>query len=530
MAAPTTDARQLPTSGPADPGDARRTPTRRLAPLVLLGAAGLCVAASTSNHAVPVLAWLAPVLLLRFVRTTPRTTGLVSAGVTYALAFAVAWHAQWPVPPLLLAGLATVFFLPYVVDRLLGPRLRPGPRTLLLPFAWISVEYALVYLPLLEGSPIGAWAAVVHSQYGQLPLLQLLAVTGQWGIAFLVAWTAAVANLVWDRGVADRQARRLGAGALMLLVLVLTAGGARLALAAAPEATVRVAGVVVENDEILVRTWSPVRQGMPLEHDDREALTDELTALHDRLFELSEREIAAGAQVVVWAEDNALVFREEADALVGRGQAFAAEHGIALFMGMVVIGTGEPADNQVVGVTPDGEVAFTYLKSFPAPGEGSRAGDGRIAWMDTPWGRIGAAICFDHDFPPLIRQAGRAGLDVMVNPADDTPVIDPLHPHMAVPRAIENGFAMVRPAQGARSIAVDALGRVLTVQEAVGPARSFAVDLPVAGRATAYARIGDVVAHVAMAGLVLVPLAGRRRAATGNPHATGGQWRTSKRS
>jgi apolipoprotein N-acyltransferase len=487
--------------------------------LALLLGAGVSIAISTSNHAIAIAAWLAPILMVRFLRTQPTGRGLLAGAAVNAVAFSWVWQAQWPVPPLLLAGLATVFFLPYVADRLLAGRLNPLLGTLVLPFGLVVVEHALVHLPLLEGTPIGSWAAVVHSQHGQLPLLQLLAVTGAAGIAFLIAWTATVTNLVWQQGLRADTVRRTAAGLVVVLLATLTLGGARLAFAAPPTSTVRVAGVAIDNDEILVRTWSPVRQGTPLTDDDREELADELAGLHDRLFELSEREIAAGADIVAWAEDNALVFREDAQALIDRGRTFAARHDIALFMGMVVLEAGQPADNQVVGITPDGEVAFTYLKSVPAPGEGSRAGDGQLAWMDTRWGRIGVAICFDYDFPALIRQAGRAGVDIMINLADDTPAIDPLHPNMAIPRAIENGFAMVRPAQGARSIAVDGYGRTLAVQEATHPERHFGVDLPTGRIPTLHPHTGDLLAYVAMAGLVLLTVRATRPRNRRNRHA-----------
>jgi apolipoprotein N-acyltransferase len=491
-----------PTGVPAPPHRPRhRSRDAATSLAILLGAGGL-VAISTSNHAVAVAAWLAPILMVRFLRTQPTGRGLLAGAAVNAVAFSWAWQAQWPVPPLLLAGLATVFFLPYLADRLLVGRLGPLLGTLVLPFSLVVVEHALVHLPLLEGTPIGSWAALVHSQHVQLPLLQLLALTGSGGIAFLIAWTATVTNLVWEQGLRADIVRRIAAGLVVALLTTLTLGGARLAFAAPPTSTVRVAGIAIDNDEILVRTWSPVRQGTPLTAGDREQLADDIAGLHDQLFELSEREIAAGADIVTWAEDNALVFREDAQALIDRGRAFAEQHDIALFQAMVVLEPGQPADNQVVGITPDGEVAFTYLKSVPAPGEGSRPGDGQVAWMDTRWGRIGVAICFDHDFPALIRQAGRAGIDIMINPADDTPAIDPLHPNMAIPRAIENGFAMIRPAQGARSIAVDGYGRTLAVQGTTHPARHFAVDLPTTKIPTIYPHIGDLLAYVAMAGLV----------------------------
>jgi apolipoprotein N-acyltransferase len=194
-------------------------------------------------------------------------------------------------------------------------------------------------------------------------------------------------------------------------------------------------------------------------------------------------------------------------------------------MGMVVLEPGEPADNQVVGITPEGTVAFTYLKSFPAPGEGSRPGDGQVAWMDTRWGRIGVAICFDYDFPGLIRQAGRAGVDIMINPSDDTPAIDPLHPHMAILRAIENGFTMIRPAQGARSIAVDGYGRFLAVQEATHPERHFAVDLPTRRIPTVAPHVGDLLTYASVAGLTLTLATAIRRRVRADRQLASTAWR-----
>jgi apolipoprotein N-acyltransferase len=194
-------------------------------PLALLLGAGGLLAISTSNHAVPIAAWLAPILMVRFLRTSPVRRGLLAGAAVNAVAFSWAWQAQWPVPPLLLAGLATVFFLPYLADRLLAERLGPLLGTFVLPFALVVVEHALVRLPLLEGTPIGSWAAVVHSQYGQLPLLQLVALTGSAGITFLITWTATVTNLVWERGLRASIVRRIAATLGVVLVLTLTLGG-----------------------------------------------------------------------------------------------------------------------------------------------------------------------------------------------------------------------------------------------------------------------------------------------------------------
>ena len=42
--------------------------------------------------------------------------------------------------------------------------------------------------------------STVYSQYDSLALMQILSVTGMWGVAFLIGWGASTVNALWDRG------------------------------------------------------------------------------------------------------------------------------------------------------------------------------------------------------------------------------------------------------------------------------------------------------------------------------------------
>ena len=73
--------------------------------------------------------------------------------------------------------------------------------------------------------------------------MQLAAVTGIWGITFLITWFAPVVNWAWERDFAWSQVR---AGVLLygaILAAVLLGGGARLALFPSPANLIRVAGL-----------------------------------------------------------------------------------------------------------------------------------------------------------------------------------------------------------------------------------------------------------------------------------------------
>ena len=82
-----------------------------------------------------------------------------------------------------------------------------------------------------------------YTQYGNLPLLQLLSVTGLWGIVFVMSWLASVVNWAWERSFAWPRVRGGAALYASLLALVLLFGGVRLALFPAQASTVRVAGI-----------------------------------------------------------------------------------------------------------------------------------------------------------------------------------------------------------------------------------------------------------------------------------------------
>jgi len=66
-----------------------------------------------------------------------------------------------------------------------------------------------------------------------------------------------------------------------------------------------------------------------------------------------------------------------------------------------------------------------------------------------------AAICYDTDFPGLMAQAGAQQAKIVLSPASDWRTIDPRHTQIASFRAAEQGFNLVRQANGGLSAAYD---------------------------------------------------------------------------
>lgn len=408
-------------------------------------------------------------------------------------------------------GISLLSALAFLADRLLAPDLPGFASTLVFPLAWVGLETASSRV-----NPYGTWGCLAYTQAGDLPLTQLASVSGISGIAFLIGWFASVVNWAWDQ---DFAWAAVGPGVLAysaVLGAVYLAGGARLARSGKSGRTTRVAGIgwpaaVVEQRELL-RLYA-----LPLTDVERTSLRDGFRRVHRRLLEATTREARAGATIVVWPEASGLVFAEDEAEFLVRSQDVAREEGVYLLMGMATIRLDEarPVENKAVLIDPSGESRWSYVKVTAAGAEArvNVRGTAPIPGGDTPYGRLASPICFDMDFPWIVRETGRARVDLLLVPASDWREIGRIHLAMAVFRAVENGAAMVRTTRWGHSAATDPYGRVLSfMDDFTARDGAMVAHVPVAaGVGTMYARFGDWLGWLCVAGLgLLVVLHGVR--------------------
>jgi apolipoprotein N-acyltransferase len=274
------------------------------------------------------------------------------------------------------------------------------------------------------------------------------------------------------------------------------AGGAR-ASAFKPQAdTVKIGSISVDIDIGSKQDlFHLVDRGTPKE----QALeySDALLKVKEELFQWSAKAARSGASIVFWSEANLFIYPEEQTAFLEEARAFAREHKIYFAPAVCLMLYGKHyADNKLILINPHGKVEFEYRKTKTIYDTDS---DGIIRFADTPFGRVGAAICFDMDFPGFVRQAGTSGIDLMLVPAFDSRGSAPYHTYTSLFRALENGFSMVRQASHGASIAIDYQGNVLAYQDFFKTrVRLMLSDLPSKGRRTFYAVAGDWLAFLCL--------------------------------
>lgn len=439
----------------------------------------------------------------------------------YMAVFAFISRESIPLPGLTYyaasCGYGLLFWLPYIADRLIGARFKGFLYTLIFPLAYTSWEYVFTSI-----NPFFTTGSTAYTQYGNLPLMQMVSVTGMWGIVFIMAWFASVVNWAWDRSFVLPEIRS-GVGLYAgILALVLLSGGTRLAVFHPDSTTVRASSLVAtpEIEALLEGTnwddkWNDqtIRDDTPI--DEAKLVFSKVL---DKYLELSRQEAQSGSKLLLWQEGAAFAFEEDERSFIERGRKLADEENIYLFMPIMIM-TGDffkvPGRNKLIGIDPSGNIVCEYTKTFPVPGEPVISGDGLIPVINTPYGKIAAAICFDFDNPAHIRQAGKAGADIMLNPSYDYKGITPFHTYQNAFRAVENGVSIMRCTGQGFSAAYDYQGRVLSARNYFENNSGALVSyLPVKGTRTVNSIIGDLfvwLCIVAFLSISILGFAGRKR-------------------
>jgi apolipoprotein N-acyltransferase len=462
----------------------------------------------TAQTVIPLAGWLAPLFLLRFLRTQRPAVGLPLILIANVVAQLVSVrNGLIPAPPGvelygIVVVMASVLSLGYVADAFIAPRLSGLGRTFVFPCATVSTELLLTLV-----SPYGLFGTLAYSQSGSLPLLQLISLTGVWGLTFVMTWGAAVANGVWERRF-DAHTLRAGVVPFVaVMAAILLFGGIRLAFFPPSGLTVQIAALAPRRALSDALSAADLNLSLASAQERAAARAQYLDPMSADLFARTVAAARGGAKLVAWSEAAAFVLVEDEQQLLANAESLARDEGIYLQVAYIAIRATDEfpfVENRAVLIEPSGTVAWRYDKSRPVPGDGHVPGPGIIPTVDTPYGRWATIICFDADFPSLVRQAGRARADVLLVPSSDWQAVAEMHARMATFRALENGVALVRPTRQGISLAVDHQGRSLgyNADYFVADTHTLVTSVPTRGVVTLYTRIGDSVAYLSVVGLL----------------------------
>jgi apolipoprotein N-acyltransferase len=422
------------------------------------------------------LVLVAPVPVLVHALAARRWHSVAAAALLARIigALGLVWAYHDVLPPIALVswilGQAVLFALIVLATRWIA-RGAPGWAALLaFPLLTTASEFLFGLV-----SPHGSFGAIGAALVDVLPLLQLASLGGLAALAFCAGLFAMTSALAIVQARAWRSLAVLGAAPILL---------------AAAFGFWRMSEPLDGQTRIALIAIDPI-SGRAADDTDRAEIVKAYTA--------EVRALERGVDFVVLPEAVFSSSPATSAAIETPLQNAANEVGAPVIAGFDETFTDGRHVNAALIFTPGAPVQ-RYLKRRLIPGLDVGYTTGESAFVD---GAIGVAICKDLDFPTMIREYGERGVTLMLAPAWDFGTDGRLHAHMAVVRAVENGFALARAATDGRLTLSDRTGRIVAeaVTRSDGPT-VLTADLGLRSGGTLYTRIGDVFAWIAVVAAV----------------------------
>lgn len=449
---------------------------------------------SNGQYAVFFAIWIATPMLLFAVRKLKRGQGFLFAFLTIAVSYYFSFDVVPFLPIAISIAISAIFSafaaLPYLIDSFFSKKRDSFWSTLIFPTAAVLVEYA--YHLLIN--QYGNWGHFAYSQQSQHLLLQSISVFGMGYITFLITWFASVVNWVYAHRSSLKMVKKGILAYGLVLGSTLAYGGYRVAFQKSNAETVRVASISAL-DSLSVSIDIQGLNQQETKADVKTVTRKATSTLNHYLLNRSIAEAKAGAKIVFWAEGNAVILKEDEQALYQQARQVASEQNIYLGVSVAVIDpTSEQyLENKFVLFDTDGKKAIDYWKQNPVPAAEAPISNKKsvgIQQVETNYGTMAGVICFDLDFPDYLKAA--AGSDILLAPSNDFIEIDPMHTDMAKFRAIEQGFNLIRQTSHGLSAGTDYTGKVISEMDHFTDREKVMItQLPTKGVKTIYSRIGD---------------------------------------
>jgi apolipoprotein N-acyltransferase len=401
----------------------------------------------------------------------------------------------------LLVGLSygLLNLLPFVIDWVLNKNEKSFFSTLIFPAAFVLVEYLFSLL-------YGLWGNSSIALYSCFSLIQISAISGIFGVTFLVSWFASVINWMIINELHTPNRKRPALLLMSIIAIPLLFGELRTGIFKPESEMVNVAAIISKTDlhEITENLQEEIIElsenyDLPIPeviYSDQESL--------DRQIRNTRIAAQHGAKIIAWNESSLILKSSQIDSLFRAIRQIGIENEVYILLAYIEENEStlpKPFNNKAVLITPSGEKAWEYMKSYPHPIESliTNQGNSTLPYTDTEYGRIGSLICSDMDLTKYVSQAGKKRIDILLVPAFDWEGITPYHPNLSIFQSIQFGFSMLRSNGKGLTTINDFQGEILVQHNSfLSDSEIVYGELPVESTTTIYSRIGNLLAYLSI--------------------------------
>lgn len=422
--------------------------------IILLLIGSFFIFFSNGKYNFALATWLFPIFILQVSRKEKKVYSLLVIPLLFGLAYLFSFWYTFNNPTSFLFYIPAIlgFFmgLLFFIDNLIYPKIKGFKATLILPILFTSFDFLSNLF-----NPLGTMGVLGYSQYEFLSFSQLASITGMWGLTFMITWFGSVVYWCIENYTNQETIRKGIAIYLSILIPILVYGGIRLAIPL-DNKMVKVSGIHThdknEGEKILETLYR--KDTINFQKMNNKVIQD--------LIEKTKIEANGGAKIIVWSENSFLALKKDENSLINKLNKVAKENQIYLVVTPYIINNGTKSENKTLLLSPKGTIIATHYKYGGNILEGTLEGSKRIKTVNTPYGNLTSIICWDGDFPSIVKQVGTENTDVLFIPASDWKEVNPLHSTIAIFRGIENGCSVVRQTRNGLSFMTDPRGKIMT--------------------------------------------------------------------
>ena len=466
--------------------------------LLLIGA--FFIYFSNGRYSFALAAWLFPIFFLQVSRQEKNIYSYLFipllVGVSCQLAF---WRFTYDNTSSILFFLPFILGLPmgflFFFDKLLYSKNKGFTATLIFPLLYTSFDFLLN-----QFNPFGTLGILGYSQFDFLAFSQLASITGMWGLTFMITWFGSITYWVLENYSLKEKIKQGVTIYISILILILVYGSIRLNIPLA-NGTVKIAGIHCQDKRI-----DGTEMNEFLEKKDTVNFKIVSDTVINRLIQETIKQSNAGAKIVVWSEISSKILKRDEDSLVNVFKNLARQQKIYLLTTPYTIAPNlldlKP-ENKILLFSPNGDLVLTHYKYGGNFMEGTVQGHKIIKAVNTEYGKLSAIICWDADFPSIVKQVGKLQSDILFIPASDWEQIDPTHSYVAIFRGIENGCSVIRQTRNGLSVMSDPRGKIISQMDHFKNTSWVTVgQVPNKKWFTLYPIIGDLFGWLSFPGLL----------------------------
>lgn len=465
--------------------------------LLLVGA--IFIYFSNGRYSFALAAWLFPIFFLQVSRQEKNIYSYLFipllVGVSCQLAF---WKFTYDNTSSILFFLPFILGLPmgllFFLDKLLYSKNKGFTATLIFPLLYTSFDFLLNLF-----NPFGTLGILGYSQFGFLAFSQLASITGMWGLTFMITWFGSVVYWFLENDSPKEKIKQGVTIYISILILILVYGSIRLNMPLA-NSTVKVAGIHCQDKRV-----DGEKMNEYLEKKDTANFKLISDTIINRLIQETIKQSNSGAKIIVWAEISSKILKQDEDSLITLFKSLARQQNIYLLTTLYTINSVSDSkpENKILLFSPYGELALTHYKYGGNFMEGTVQGDKIIKAVTAEYGKLSAIICWDGDFPSIVKQVGKLQSDILFVPASDWEQIDPAHSVVTVFRGIENGCSVIRQTRNGLSLMTDPRGKIISQMDHFKNTSWVTVgQVPNKKWFTLYPIIGDLFGWLSFLGLL----------------------------